>query len=194
LQIAAHDNKMHETVEAPASQVDTGVKVKLLDLELVDKDGKPVRFETEAVADHIVAVDFIYTSCTTICPVLSSIMAQVEDQLDGRLGEEIRLISISTDPNRDTPRRLSEYAGKFGAGPDWIWLTGRKPDVDRVLTALGAYSIDFVDHPPMVVIGDPKSGNWSRLIGLPDPEDIALRLEELAAARQVSNAALTTEE
>ena len=66
--------------------------MKLLDLELVDRDGKPVRFESEAVAGHIVAIDFVYTTCTTICPILSAVMARVQDQLDGRLGEQVRLI------------------------------------------------------------------------------------------------------
>jgi cytochrome oxidase Cu insertion factor (SCO1/SenC/PrrC family) len=147
----AHDGESHGAAEAPpagAPQAETSAKVKLLDLELVDKDGAPLRFESEAVAGHIVAIDFVYTTCTTICPVLSTVMAQVQDRLDGRLGKEIRLISMSIDPNRDTPRRLSDYASKFGAGPNWIWLTGGKLEVDRVLIELGAYSADFIDHPP----------------------------------------------
>jgi protein SCO1/2 len=197
LPASAHDGKEHgaaATHPAGGSQADTGVKVELLDLELVDKDGKAVRFESEAVAGHIVAIDFVYTTCTTICPILSAVMDRVQDQLDGHLGEKIRLISISIDPNRDTPRRLREYAGKFGAGPDWIWLTGGKLQVDRVLIELGAYAVDFVDHPPMVVIGDPRSGSWSRIVGIPAPEDVAAQLEALAASRQATDASLETEE
>jgi protein SCO1/2 len=193
----AHDGESHGAAQAApagASQLDASAKVKLLDLELVDKDGAPVRFESEAVAGHIVAIDFVYTTCTTICPVLSTVMAQVQDRLDGHLGKEVRLISMSIDPNRDTPRRLSDYASKFGAGPDWIWLTGRKLEVDRVLIELGAYSADFIDHPPMVVIGDPKQGKWSRLVGIPSPDDVAARLEALAAARHATQTSLKPEE
>ena len=185
--VVGHDGKDHGTGKAPA---EASAKVKLLDLELIDKDGKAVRFESEAVAGRIVAIDFIYTTCTTICPVLSALMAQVQDGLGARLGEEVRLISISIDPTRDTPRRLADYAKKFGAGPGWVWLTGEKRKVDQVLIELGAYTPDFIDHPPMLVIGDAARGTWSRHVGLPNPDDIVARLEKLVAARHATRTSL----
>jgi protein SCO1/2 len=188
-----HDKSGHGSAEGTpdaAQGSDAGAKVRLLDLELIDKDGRTLRFESEAVGQRIVAIDFVYTTCTTICPILSAIMAQVQEQMAGRLGEEVRLISISIDPTRDTPRRLTDYAKKFDAGPDWVWLTGRKSTVDEVLIELGAYTPDYIDHPPMLVIGDAKRGKWSRLIGLPSPDDVAARLQALLAARQSTKTSL----
>ncbi len=181
----AHDGKDHskDLLGASAPTTDAAAKVELLDLELVDKDGKTVRFESEAVADRIVVIDFIYTTCTTICPILSAVMARVQDQLGARLGKEVWLISISIDPTRDTPQRLNDYARNFAASPGWIWLTGDKPVVDQVLIGLDSYTPDFVDHPSFVLIGDARTGKWSRLFGFPAPEDIIRRLDKLEAIR-----------
>ena len=180
-----HDGKDHSKSlpEAAAESVDTAVDVELLDLVLVDKEGKEMRFGSEAVDDRIVVIDFIYTTCTTVCPILSAVMARVQHNLGERLGEDAWLISISIDPTRDTPQRLNAYARKFGAGPGWIWMTGEKSAVDRVLQGLDSYSAEIVDHPPSVLIGDARSGKWTRLFGFPTPEHIVHRVDQLVAAR-----------
>lgn len=184
----AHDGSKHKTESSALGRltptdVVEATEVKLLDLELLDRYGKPVRFQSEAVADRIVVIDFVYTTCTTICPILSAVMALVQDQLGARLGTQVRPISISIDPTRDTPERLNDYAHKFGAGPEWIWLTGRKPAVDRVLIGLDTYTPNFVDHASTVLIGDARSNTWTRLFGFPAPEDILAHVDELVTAR-----------
>lgn len=167
----------------PGAPAQGATGIKLLDLELLNQDGKPVWFASEALGDRIVVMDFIYTSCTTTCPVVSQIMARVRDELGGRSTRDVRLISISVDPATDTPERLKEYAGRLDAGPEWLWLTGYKPDVDRVLDGLGAYTPDFREHPGLVLVGDPRSGVWERFYSFPDPARIVARVDRLAAAR-----------
>lgn len=189
--VRAHDSSGHATEESPpalSGQVDRAgqVDVRLLDLELVDRNGKPVKFESEAIADRIVAINFVYTTCTTICPVLSALFTQVQDQLGARLGNEVWLVSMSIDPIRDTPRRMAAEAQKFGAGPGWLWLTGQKNLVDRVLVGLGAYTPVFEDHPSMILIGDARRGVWRRIFGFPAPDDIVAVIDEFAAARGVT--------
>ena len=184
----AHDGSKHKnhswSLGTPAqTDVVEATKVELLDLELLDRHGKPVRFQSQAVAGRIVVIDFVYTTCTTICPILSAVMAQVQDRLGARLGTEVRPISISIDPTRDTPERLDAYARKFGAGPEWIWLTGQKPAVDQVLIGLDAYTPNFVDHASSVLIGDARKNNWTRLFGFPSPEEILAHVDELVTAR-----------
>ncbi len=182
-----HDGKDHvkSLPEAAAEAAGAAVEVQLLDLALVDKEGKAMRFGSEVVGDRIVVIDFIYTTCTTVCPILSAVMARVQQSLGERLGEDAWLISISIDPTRDTPQRLSAYARKFDAGPGWIWLTGDKSAVDRVLGGLNSYSAEIVDHPPSVLIGDARSGKWTRLFGFSAPEDIVHRVDQLVAARNL---------
>lgn len=187
----AHDPSKHGNATPSVAGPATGagkVDVRLLDLELVDSNGKPMKFRSEAMADRIVAIDFIYTSCTTVCPVLSALFAQVQDELGPRLGKEAWLVSMSIDPSRDTPKRMAAEAEKFGAGPGWLWLTGPKNDVDRVLAGLDAYTPAFEDHASMILIGDAKRGVWRRLFGFVAPEDIVAVIDELAAERAVKKA------
>jgi protein SCO1/2 len=180
----AHDGEEHPAAKGTSSTAAN--KVVLIDASLIDRHGRAMRFVGDALGDAIVAMDFVYTSCTTACPLISAVMAQVQDSLGARLGDEFRLVTLSIDPVRDTPKRLDAHAAKFGAGEDWIWLTGKKAVVDEVLLGLEAYTPEFVDHPSQVMIGDPKRGVWSRIYGFPDPEEIVARMEALAAAREAS--------
>lgn len=183
---SGHDGTGHGAGEPAAAENDASATIALHDLELVDETGKPLRFVSDALAGRIVAIDFVYTTCTTVCPIVSSVFSLVQDGLGERAGTEVWLVSVSIDPVRDTPRRLADYAAKFDAGRGWIWLTGEKARVDRVLAGLGAYTPEIVDHPPMVVIGDAERGVWRRLFGFPAPEDILKELDALAAAREAA--------
>jgi cytochrome oxidase Cu insertion factor (SCO1/SenC/PrrC family) len=163
-------------------------EVRLVDAELLDTEGKPLRFRSEALGDTLVVLDFVYTTCTTVCPVLSAVFARVQGRLGDRLGTEVQLVSLTVDPTRDTPARLKAYSTQLGAKAGWRWLTGRQDSVRQVLVGLGAYKADFANHSPMVLVGDPRTGTWARLNGFPTEEQILAKVDELAAARR--NAAL----
>jgi protein SCO1/2 len=158
--------------------------VQLHDRDLLTQDGESVRFATDIVGDRIVVVDFVYTTCTTVCPVLSAIFGQMQERLGERLGREVMLVSLSVDPGRDTPARLKAYAARHKARPGWVWLTGDKTAVDQVLEGLGAYTPDFEDHPSMVLVGDGNAGNWTRFFGFPGPDQLMAAVDRLAVARQ----------
>jgi protein SCO1/2 len=159
------------------------VDLKFKDLPLVDQEGRQVRLMSDLVGDRIVVMNFVYTTCTTVCPVLSALFTQVQDRLGDRLGREVLLVSITVDPLRDTPERLKAYAEARGAKPGWFWLTGAKPSVESVLDGLGAYSPRFEDHPAMVLVGDGRQGQWSRFFGFPSPDRILEQVDGLLAAR-----------
>jgi len=188
---AAHDAHRHA---APADAKPKAARVTLHDIQLVDVDGQNIRFKSEAVENHIVVVSFIYTSCTTICPVTSAVLADVQKRLTKKLGErfghEVKLISLTVDPATDTSERLKAYAASFASpAAGWLWLTGEKPQVDRVLTGLGAYAADFTRHSGAVLVGDARSGDWMRFYGIPNPTDIVERVDQLIAARSSSGLA-----
>jgi len=185
---ASHDAHHHA---APDDAKPRAAQVTLHDIGLVDFDGKAVRFKSEAVANRIVVIGFIYTSCTTICPVTSAVFGDVQERLIERLGEQfgrdVRLITLTVDPATDTPERLKDYAANFGSAAGWLWLTGDKPKVDRVLAGMGAYAADFTRHSGAVLVGDARSGDWMRFYGVPNSRDIVDRVEELLAARKPAN-------
>jgi protein SCO1/2 len=187
----AHDGHQHrQTARSDAKP--NAAQVTLHDSQLVDVGGRTVRFKSEAVGDRIAVIGFIYTSCSTICPVTSAVLADVQDILIAKLGErfgrDVKLISLTVDPMTDTPERLKDYAEGFRSTEGWLWLTGEKPKMDRVLTGLGAYVADFTTHPAAILVGDARSGEWTRLFGIPNPSDIADRVEQLIAARENARA------
>jgi protein SCO1/2 len=160
-------------------------EIDLRNRKVLDQDGRDMEFVTDAIGDHIVVMDFVYTTCTTICPVLSALFTQVQAKLGSDVvGGDVRLISVSVDPIRDTPQRLKAYSAKHRAGEGWFWLTGAKPDVDDVLTGLGAYTANFEDHPTMVLIGDARTGEWKRLFGFPNPDRIVRIVNEMREQRE----------
>lgn len=181
--VAAHDHAAHQAQATDKPVAPKGVRISLTDTALLDQDGHRVRLKSDVIGERMVVVDFIYTSCTTVCPVVSAVMAQAQSKLGARVGRDVALLTLTVDPVRDTPARLKEYGGRIGAGPGWTWLTGAKPQVDEVLKVFGAYTPNYVDHPPLVLVGDAKAGKWVRFFGFPSPDQLVSAVEELAAAR-----------
>jgi protein SCO1/2 len=180
----AKHRAMLENKDQSAAQ---SAEVDLRDQWLVDQDGRDLRFVSDVIDNNIVVMDFVYTTCTTVCPVLSALFAQVQNKLGDEVGAGIRLVSISVDPVRDTPQRLKAYSAKHRAGEGWLWLTGSKAIVEDVLTGLGAYTKSFEDHPSMVLIGDARTGEWKRLFGFPDPDRIVEIVEEYRQQRRLGS-------
>ena len=177
----ARHRAMMKQKSDPAAE---SAEVDLRDRPLVNQHGQDVMFVTDVIGDDIVVMDFVYTTCTTICPVLSALFRQVQEKLGADVGEEITLVSMSVDPIRDTPQRLKAYSAKHGAGDGWLWLTGQKTVVDDVLTGLGAYTTNFEDHPSMVLIGDGQTGEWKRLFGFPNPDRIVQVVNDMRERRK----------
>ena len=177
-----HEHHQHQPA-SNAVATDNVSHIQAPDLELRDQNNRVVRFSSDIVGDDIVVMDFAYTTCTTVCPVLTTILGQVQKEMGDRLGKGVTLVTLTVDPVRDTPQRLASYAQKHKAGEHWRWLTGDKSQVDQVLTAFGAYSANFADHPSLVMVGDGRSGNWYRFFGFPDPKDIVGAVERLSIAR-----------
>jgi protein SCO1 len=182
--VAAHDHHSAHHAQADSKPVAAqSARVSLADTALLDQDGRNVRFKSDVIGERIVIVDFIYTSCTTVCPVISAVMAQARDRLGARLGRQVGMVTVTVDPVRDTPARLKEYGARLGSSPGWSWITGPKPQVDEVLRAFGAYAPNFVDHPPLVLVGDAKTGKWLRFYGFPSPDQLLAAVGDLTAAR-----------
>lgn len=175
------------TGAAGAEPARAAARVVLEDAALVDQDGAPVQFRSQAIGDDVVVVDFVFTTCTTVCPALSAIFARIQERLGDRLGHGVRLVSVSLDPAHDTPPRLKEYAARHHAGPHWAWLTGPQADVERVLKGLGAYTPNFSAHAPAVLVGDGLTGEFTRLNGFPSPERVVAAVDQLLARRAVAS-------
>jgi protein SCO1/2 len=123
--------------------------------------------------DRIVILNFVFTSCATICPALSAIMRSTEQQLSERLGKDVILISISVDPANDTPDKLRDYAKKIGSGTNWYWLTGNPVDIEYALRAFGVPTGGRPEnHPPTILVGNTRKNQWWRWVGITTPESL----------------------
>jgi cytochrome oxidase Cu insertion factor (SCO1/SenC/PrrC family) len=151
------------------------------DVEVLDQDGNALHFYSDLIKDKTVAINFIFTNCTTICPPLAATFARVQKEMGDKVGKDVHLISISVDPLTDTPERLKAWGAKFKAGPGWSFITGEKQEMDKLLTALGAAVAKREDHTPAVIIGNDAKGVWTRAYGLATPSRIVGLITQVMA-------------
>jgi len=119
---ARHERQSKAT--GPVLRTDESYQRKYFtDLPLLTQDGKEVRFYTDMLRGKVVLISFIYTNCTDICPILMPNLAEIQNQLGDRFGREVTFVSISVDPEDDTPEELKKYGEKYGARPGWTFLT-----------------------------------------------------------------------
>jgi len=141
------------------------VEYSIPDVVLINQDGKRVRLKELLETDQPVVVDFIYGTCTTICPILSAGYTHLQRKL-GTESETVSLVSITIDPENDSPEVLKDYLKKYRAKPGWDFLTGSRRDIERVMTAFDAFFRDKMDHQPLTFIRSPTEDKWIRLYGL----------------------------
>ena len=159
----------HNDHAGPAMNSTTGAarnKMMIPDVAVLDQDGKELHFYTDLIKGKTVAINFIFTNCTTICPPLAATFARLQKEMGDKVGKDVHLISISVDPLTDTPERLKAWGAKFKAGPGWTFVTGEKQEVDKLLNAFGAAVSKREDHTPAVIIGNDSNGVWTRTYGL----------------------------
>ncbi|HEY5974448.1 MAG TPA: SCO family protein [Geobacteraceae bacterium] len=144
-------------------QGDAGKRDYFTDLKLVTQEGTEVRFYSDILKDRIVLLSFFYTNCKIVSPKQNVILARLQSKLGQHLGKDVLIVSISVDPARDTPEKVKEYARVFAAKKGWIFLTGKKENVDWVNYKLGQYTEDIESHPLIYMLGNVKTGHWLKL-------------------------------
>jgi protein SCO1/2 len=143
------------------------------DVEVTTHEGKKVRFYSDLVKGKIVAVNFIFTNCSTICPASGALFASLQKQNE----QGVHFISVSIDPSNDTPKRLASWSGQFRTGPHWTLITGSQDAIDQIVKALGGPVGRPQDHMPLTIVGSDATHVWTRMYGFPGAE----KLEELVA-------------
>ena len=135
------------------------------EVTLIDQNGKRVPLKTIADSNRPVIVQFIFATCTTICPVLSAGFANLQGRL-GSASENVHLISISIDPENDTPKIMRDYLKRYRAKPGWDFYTGSRRDIDAVMKAFDAYIPNKMSHYALTLIRTPGSDRWTRIYGI----------------------------
>jgi protein SCO1/2 len=164
---AAHRAAMQKSGYATSTE-----SYSIPDVELIDQSGTSVSLRTLLQADQPVALNFIFTTCTTICPVMTATFAQMRREL-GDGGSDLRLVSISIDPEYDRPDKLKAYSEQFRAGEGWDFLTGDSADIVQVLRSFDSYAGSKMNHQPVTLLKSPDSASWTRIDGLASGKDLA---------------------
>src|ERR1051325_2332559 len=122
-------------VSSPAftSFAQDNASARMPDVEVLDQNGKKMHFYTDLIRGKTVVLNFIYTDCTAICPMMGRSFSRLQAALGEKLGREVYLISVSMNPETDTPERLKAWGEQFGAKPGWILVTGEKASMDKLL-------------------------------------------------------------
>jgi protein SCO1/2 len=147
------------------------------DVTLINQNGEQVGLRQTFLSDKTVLVDFIYTTCTTICPVLSANFTNFQRKVP-QDGKGYHLISISIDPENDTPPNMKAYLERYGAKEGWDFLSGSRNDIDLVLRALQANTQSKMEHYPLILIKAPAHKEWTRIYGLVGTSELIKEYKE----------------
>ena len=158
------------------------IDYRIPELQLVTASGATVSLPKELDDGRAVVLNFIYTTCETTCPLSSATFAQVQALL-GADRKAVHLVSISIDPEQDTPARLREYAKKFGAGPGWQLYTGTQQASVATQQAFGAYRGDKMSHIPVTFMRAAPGKAWLRIDGFVTPDQLLHHYRDMLAAR-----------
>ena len=149
---------------------------------LVRDDGKRVSLTQEMDDGRPVVLNFVFTSCGSICPLMSQVFGEFQRKLGAEAGQ-VHLMSISTDPEQDTPARLTQYARQFGAGPQWQHYTGTLQASLTAQRAFDVYRGDKMSHAPVTLMRAAPGKPWRRIDGFVTPDELLHEYRRLLAAQ-----------
>jgi len=150
------------------------------DLEVIDQNGKPQRFYSDVLKGRVVLISFIFTNCDFACPLIASRLNKTRALLVDSVRDDVWFVSLSIDPERDTPEAMKGFAEKHGADESrWIFLTGDKQNLDTIVRKLGQYTPDVDSHTTLMLAGNTITRHWTRVMPMVPPEGIAQQMRAL---------------
>jgi protein SCO1/2 len=174
----AHHHHHHVIPETKRSTV----AYQVPDVKLVRDDGRTVSLPAELGDGRPVVLAFIYTSCTTVCPLTSQTLSELQTKL-GAARDKVHIVSISIDPEQDTPTVLREYAQRFGAGPEWQHYTGTLAASQAAQRAFDVYRGNKMDHSPATLVRAAPGDAWVRIDGFATADQLLAELPDVCTSR-----------
>ncbi|HEX8089025.1 MAG TPA: SCO family protein [Blastocatellia bacterium] len=161
--------------EAPAQP-------RIPDVACLDQNGKSLRFHTDIVKGKVVVISFIYTNCTYLCTRIGESVARLQTALGDRVGRDVHLISVSTDPVTDTPEKLKAWAARLKAKDGWTLVTGEKAEMDRLLKVLTGDASGNKTHSPLLLIGNEVKNVWAESYAFENPARLIQQIDRVSGA------------
>jgi len=150
------------------------------DLEVIDQNGNKQRFYSDVLKGRVVLINFIFTNCEFACPMLAQRLKQTRSLMVPSIKDEVWYVSISVDPERDTPEAMKQFAERQGVDESrWIFLTGDSQNINTIIQKLGQWTPDIESHTTLMLAGNTITRHWTRVLPMVPPEGIAQQMRAL---------------
>jgi cytochrome oxidase Cu insertion factor (SCO1/SenC/PrrC family) len=161
---AAAANQVAQAAKPEGPPDETTTRNYFTDLPVQSQDGEWRRFYTDLLKDKTVVINFVYTNCPDACPLQTAKLVQVKESIGDLFGDRVHFVSISIDPERDTPEALKKFAEQQRADvPGWSFVTGEKKNIDHIVKKLGQYSDDVDMHSTALLLGNVRTRHWVKI-------------------------------
>ena len=156
-------------------------ELTLTDLEVIDQNGKRLRFYSDVLKDRVVLINFIFTNCPDACPLMTQKLIQARNLMVDAIKDDVWFVSVSIDPERDTPEAMKTFAERQGVDESrWLFLTGSKENLDTIVKRLGQYTQEVEAHSTLMLAGNTRTRHWTRVLPMVPPAGIAEKMRALA--------------
>ena len=163
----------------PARAATGRISDRLPDIEVTNQHGEKLRFFEDLVRDRALVVNFMYTACPKICPGTTSNLVRLHERLGTSADQEVTFVSVTLDPDVDSPEVLHRYWSAFGSHPRWQYITGSYEEIELLRRRMGVYDLDPVidadrtQHSGIITLGNDRDNRWVALPALSAVEDLA---------------------
>jgi protein SCO1/2 len=175
------------TNQEPATDSQAPAHKYFTDVELINQNGEKMKFYSDLLRGKVLIINSFFATCQASCLPLTRNLEKVQQALGDRLGKDVYILSISVDPEVDTPPNLKEYARRLNARPGWYFLTGTKENVDFALKKIGHFVPDKQNHLNLFIIGNERTGLWKKAFGLARSDELVKVVESVVNDQPKSN-------
>jgi cytochrome oxidase Cu insertion factor (SCO1/SenC/PrrC family) len=150
------------------------------DTQVIDQNGNKLRFYSDVLRDRVVLISFMFMNCEGACPLQAQKLKQARAMMVPAIKDEVWYVTLSVDPERDTPAAMKQFAENQGLDESrWLFLTGEKQNVELLIRKLGQYTPDIESHTTLMLAGNDRTRHWTRVLPMVPPDGIAQQLRAL---------------
>ena len=150
------------------------------DTQVIDQNGNKLRFYTDVLKDRVVLISFMFMNCEGACPMLAQKLKQARAMMVPAIKDEVWYVTLSVDPERDTPQAMKQFAENQGLDESrWLFLTGEKQNVELLIRKLGQYTPNIESHTTLMLAGNDRTRHWTRVLPMVPPDGIAQQMRAL---------------
>jgi protein SCO1/2 len=158
------------------------IQIAIPDLIVLDQDGKEKRFYSDLIKDRVVVLSFFFTSCVSVCPAMNLALAKLQTNLSDRIGKDVFIVTVTKDPETDTPPRLKAWGNSLHVKRGWTMITGKTDVIGKIVRDFTGDRLGKDSHNTIFFIGNDKTGKWVDVFGFSTAEDLRRQLDVITTS------------